>query len=84
MDYALIGKIEKAKLYAEEQDRIQFNSFAATISGDHTEHSVTFNEGTWHCDCGFFQSRGYCSHSMAMERVLEGMLPEPVAEPEAA
>lgn len=75
MDYALIGKIEKAKIYAEEKERITFDSFKVTISGDHDAHEVGFSNGAWSCDCDFFQSRDYCSHMMAMERILEGMLP---------
>ncbi len=78
MDYALIGKIEKSKIYAEETDRIQFGSFTATIHGDHNEHPVSFIDGAWKCDCDFFRTRGYCSHTMAMERVLNGMIEEPV------
>lgn len=74
MDYALIGKIEKARVYAEEPNRINFGSFSATIEGDHKEHPVSFREGAWNCDCDFFQSRGHCSHTMAMERVLGNML----------
>ena len=27
MDYGMIGKIEKAKRYAQERDRIQFSDF---------------------------------------------------------
>ena len=37
MDYGLIGKIEKAKRYAEERERIQFSSFTARIKGDNSE-----------------------------------------------
>lgn len=78
MDYGMIGKIEKAKRYANERERIQFESFKATIAGEHSQHTVMF-DGAWHCDCSFFQSRGVCSHTMAMERILEDMLPEAVA-----
>jgi len=78
MDYGMIGKIEKAKRYASERERITFNTFSATIEGEHREHTVTF-DGAWHCDCSFFQSRGVCSHTMALERILEDMLPEPVS-----
>lgn len=78
MDYALIGKIEKAKIYASEPERIQFNAFSVQLSGDNgTVHEVAYNAGQWTCDCGFFQTRGYCSHTMAMERVLGTMLPPP-------
>jgi hypothetical protein len=36
---------------------------------------VEFAGGEWTCDCDFFLSRGVCSHTMALERILEGMLP---------
>lgn len=74
MDYGMIGKIEKARRYAEQTDRIQFEQFAVTFSGDHNPHTVMYAEGSWHCDCNFFASRGVCSHTMAMERVLGSML----------
>lgn len=76
MDYGMIGKIEKAKRYAEERDRIQFLSFTVAFDGKNDKHVVTFADGKLHCDCSFFQSRGRCSHSMALERILEGMLPQ--------
>ncbi len=74
MDYSMIGKIEKAKRYAEQRDRIRFMSFNVTFDGDNNPHEVTYDRGTWHCDCSFFRSRGVCSHTMAMERILAGML----------
>ncbi len=77
MDYALIGKIEKAKIYAEQPDRIHFQSFTVVIDGDHSAHSVRYDQGVWHCECEFFRTRNYCSHTMAMERVLGQMLPSP-------
>jgi hypothetical protein len=75
MDYGMIGKIEKAKVYAEERDRIQFESLTVTLRGDNdTIHDVSYQNGTWNCDCSFFASRGVCSHTMAMERVLADMV----------
>lgn len=79
MDYALIGKIEKAKTYAEERDRVTFDSLAVNLSGDHSSHRVEYADASWTCDCDYFQSRNYCSHTMAMERILESMLPDEVA-----
>ena len=76
MDYGMIGKIEKAKRYAEERDRICFDELTVTFDGDNNPHSVRFEEGRWHCDCDFFQTRGRCSHTMALEIILEEMLPE--------
>lgn len=75
MDYGMIGKIEKSKFYAEERDRIEFESLHVTVRGDNDSvHWVAYDNGIWNCDCAFFGSRGVCSHTMAMERVLEGMV----------
>jgi len=78
MDYGMISKIEKAERYAEQRDRIRFVSFNVTFDGDNNPHTVTYENGQWSCDCSFFSSRGVCSHSMALERILAGMLPESV------
>ncbi len=75
MDSAMISKIMKAKKYAEERDRMHFRSFTVVFTGDHRDHTVTYNVGRWDCNCDFFLQRGVCSHTMAMEKVLEGMLP---------
>ncbi len=75
MDYGMIGKIEKARRYAAERNRIHFTNFQVTFSGDNGPHTVTYQDDSWHCDCNFFNSRGVCSHTMAMERILEGMIP---------
>lgn len=75
MDYGMIGKIEKAKRYAEERTRIHFDSFQATFDGDNNPHRVTYQAGKWTCDCDFFLTRDVCSHTMALERVLDGMIP---------
>jgi hypothetical protein len=79
MDYGMINKIEKAKRYADERDRIRFESLKVTFEGKNNPHNVHFHNGEWQCDCSFFQSRGRCSHTMALEIILEGMIPELVA-----
>lgn len=73
MDYGMIGKIEKAKRYAQQRERIHFKSFSVVIEGENNPHEVRF-DGTWHCDCDYFHLRGRCSHTIAMEIVLEGMV----------
>ena len=75
MDSAMIGKIQKAKRYAEEPDRIVFREFQVSMKGDHGRHAVGYSRGQWHCDCDFFATRGVCSHTMTLERVLGGMVP---------
>ena len=71
----LIGKIEKAHRYAEEPDRIRFNSLDVDFRGENDMHHVQLTSAGWSCNCNFFQSRGTCSHVMALQRVLKEMLP---------
>jgi hypothetical protein len=76
MDSGMISKIEKGKRYAEERDqRIHFQSFSVGVDGDNSTHTVLLKDGKMTCDCDFFTSRGRCSHTIAMEYSLEGMLP---------
>lgn len=76
MDYGMIGKIEKAKRYAAERDRIRIESLTVTFEGENNPHTVNLENGDWQCDCDFFQTRSRCSHTMALEMILDGMLPE--------
>lgn len=78
MDYGLIGKIEKAKRYAEDHKRFSFKRFEITFHGDNNDHQVTFDSGVFHCDCEFFITHQRCAHTMALEdHLLKGMLPQP-------
>ncbi len=76
MNSSLIGKVEKAKRYAtEERHRIRFEELRVSFDGANSQHEVTLRDASWHCSCEFFAGWGYCSHTMAMERVLDVMLP---------
>jgi len=74
MDYGMIGKIEKAKQYADERERVEFESFRVKLNGTNDAHVVEYDAGKWQCDCNFFSSRGVCGHTMAMERILVEMV----------
>jgi hypothetical protein len=76
MQSSLIGKIEKAKRYALEPERIAFDRFEARFRGEHDGYTVTYDQGRWHCSCDFFATRGICSHTMALEKILGAMLPQ--------
>jgi carotenoid cleavage dioxygenase-like enzyme len=78
MDSGMIGKIEKAKRYAQERERFHFSSFDVTFQGDNNAHRVMFTDGAFKCDCEFFTTHQYCAHTMALESLLKGMLPETV------
>ncbi|MFC2015327.1 SWIM zinc finger family protein [Chloroflexota bacterium] len=85
MDSGMIGKIQKSKYYAEEPERICFEQFRVALEGTNAQHTVSYDGGTWSCTCNFFATRGVCSHTMAMERLLGVMLPpEAVTPVEAA
>lgn len=69
-DATMISQIEKSRQYVQEPERIHFSSFKALLSGNTSDHLVTYEEGRWHCNCHVFETRGVCSHVMAMERLL--------------
>ena len=75
MDYGMIGKIEKAKRYAEERNRFVFHNFNVSFQGDNNGHEVSFKDGSFSCDCEFFITHQRCSHSMALETLLKDMIP---------
>jgi hypothetical protein len=74
MDSGMIGKIQKAKRYAQERERFHFESFTVTIAGENNTHRAVFTDGKWECDCDFFHGRGICTHTMALEELLKGMI----------
>ena len=74
MNSSLIGKIEKAKRYAQERQRVSFRDFTASFHGEHDDYTLTYHEGRWQCSCHFFSGWGVCSHTMALERILGEML----------
>ncbi len=76
MQSSLIGKIEKAKRYAQETDRITFSELSITFRGNNDSHSTGYRDGKWRCTCDFFASWGLCCHTMALEKILGNMLPE--------
>jgi len=79
MHSSLIGKIEKAKRYAQEPDRVRFSRFELVFKGEHDDYTVSYDSGQWHCGCAFYAGWNVCSHTIAMYRLLAPMLP-----PEAA
>ena len=79
MQSSLIGKVEKAKRYAEEPERVTLSEFAADFRGDHNSYSVSYKGKKWHCTCQFFAQRRTCSHIMALQRLFAGVLPKETA-----
>lgn len=73
----VVSDVDKAKRYSEEPDRVRFLSFDVAFEGDNSTHATSFHGDGWMCDCTFFASRHVCGHTMAMERILKGMLNAP-------
>lgn len=87
----LIGKIEKARRYAQEPERVALDELKARFHGGNNEHTITLSEGVWSCDCEFFRVRRTCAHVMAMQKIFNPMLSEeardigaPIAEEQIA
>jgi len=75
MQSSLIGKIEKAKRYALETDRVTFAELSVKFRGENDMYDTSYKGGVWSCSCPFFGNWGLCSHTMALERMLATMLP---------
>ncbi|MGB4862770.1 MAG: hypothetical protein WBO97_09935 [Tepidiformaceae bacterium] len=76
MQSSLIGKVEKAKVYAGERHRMQIDNLHVAFQGENSEHEVDLHDGKWRCNCDFFRDWSACSHTMALSRVLHGMVPD--------
>lgn len=84
MQSSLIGKIQKAHVYAEEPERIEVREFSARFRGDHDSYVVSYQRGRWHCTCTFFPQWDVCSHIMATQRLLGSLAPRDTAPTAAA
>lgn len=85
MNSSLIGKIEKAKRYAQERNRIHVQGLRVQFDGENDRHEVALEGETWRCSCDFFAGWGACAHTMALERVMEGLVPRsPILQPQLA
>ena len=70
----IIGKVDKAKKYSNETERINITNLTADFQGEHDSYQVSYNSGDWDCQCLFFTTRGICSHTMALQRILEKVM----------
>ena len=68
---SVASRIVKARQYAQERDRrVRVHKFEVELQGEHANHTITYDGGTWTCDCEESQLRGVCPHIMAMEEIL--------------
>lgn len=78
MNSTMISKIEKARRYATEPERVKFQSFEVRFQGTHDEYTVTMDGADFSCTCHFFEAQhlSTCCHVMALQRMLEAMMTE--------
>lgn len=72
----LIGKIEKARYYAQEPERIALDALQARFRGGNNDHAITLSNGEWNCDCVAFKRYSTCAHVLTVQKLLAPMLPE--------
>jgi len=76
-DSGLISKFQKARLYADQPERIHIRALQVEFDGNHQNHVVEYAGGRWACDCEYFHGHHTCSHVMALDRVLGAVAPHP-------
>lgn len=71
MHSSMIGKLEKARRYADEPWRVTLQGLQVEFKGDNDVHTVSFEGGAWHCTCDFHARNGTCAHEMAVQNMLD-------------
>jgi len=74
MNSSLISKIEKAKRYAAEPDRVQFQALEVSFRGDNGTHKIRLAGDEWSCECDHFVVHGLCTHVMTLQRLFSANL----------
>jgi hypothetical protein len=74
MDTSLINKIQKARDYAMEPERITFHTLTIEFQGDNNIYTLALGADGWSCTCPGFQKYGICPHVMAVEKLFKPML----------
>ncbi|MEK7473495.1 MAG: nucleoside-triphosphatase, partial [Patescibacteria group bacterium] len=66
----LVKKIERARGYISEPDRIIRKNSGAEIRSEHGKRNLIRLNGGWECNCDFFKINKICSHSIAAAEVI--------------
>lgn len=74
MDTSMINKIQKAKEYAEQPERVTFHTLSLEFHGDNSTYHLALGPDGWSCSCHGFQKYSICPHVMAIEIMFKPML----------
>jgi nucleoside-triphosphatase THEP1 len=67
---ALLKKIQKAKLYAQEPDKFIRKGKFIVLHSEHGIRTLTAQNGKWKCDCDFYKENQICSHVIATSELF--------------
>ena len=70
----MINKIQKAKEYATQPERITFNSLTIEFQGDNSNYEMTLGPDGWTCSCPGYSKYHICPHIMTIEKLFKPML----------
>ena len=71
MNSSFIRKVEKAKDYALQKERVNLTGCTVLFQGDNGDHNIAYEAGNWRCDCDYHIGRDTCTHIMAMQMMLQ-------------
>lgn len=74
MDTSRITQIQKAKEYAEQPERVTFNSLDIEFRGDNNTYRLSLGPEGWSCGCPGYNKYGICPHIMAVEKLFKPMI----------
>ncbi len=74
MNMSLVRKIEKAKDYAHQPERVTLTKYEADFHGNNADHTVSYEAGRLNCSCNYFATHKTCSHAMALGMMLGHMM----------
>ena len=77
MESGMISQLQKAKRYADEPERVTFETLTLHFQGDNNEYDLVLDQDGWVCSCPGFGMHGLCPHIMSLERLLRPMLKRP-------
>ena len=75
MNTSLVRKIEKAKDYAHQPERVTLTKYEADFRGNNADYTVSYEAGRLNCSCNYFATHETCSHTMAVDAQLGSMIP---------
>lgn len=74
MDTSMINKIQKAKEYSHQPERVTFHTLSLVFKGDNNTYNIALGPEGWSCSCPGFSKYGICPHIMALEKIYKPML----------